>query len=105
MLKRAREPRLSIEGVWAEYIPEAEERPYSIGQIYFDGTRGTYLFNGTNFRGDGDPYCYLDTVTSHIDTHEKNTTIYLALNWKALYILCNLSLGRRRTGAQRMFQN
>ena len=69
MAKRATEPRLSIEGVWAEYIPDSIDRQYSLGELYFDKQKGIHVFNGTNFQNSGNRYCHWDTVTSYIDTN------------------------------------
>lgn len=59
--------KISMEGSWAEYAPSSAGRQYSLGRIYFDKKRRLLAFDGTNYRNDGEPYCYWKTVASHID--------------------------------------
>lgn len=67
----SKNPRLEIDGIWGEYVPNSANRNYTIGQIYFDKKRAIYAFDGTNYTNEGRAYCHFETVASHSDLINK----------------------------------
>lgn len=46
--------RLSMEGSWAEHVPDSKGHEYSFGRIYWDRRRKIYAFDGTNYSSSGE---------------------------------------------------
>lgn len=59
--------KLNIEGKWAEYIPDAAGRQFSLATIEYRRDRKLYVLNGTNYKNNGDPFCHWRTVASYLD--------------------------------------
>jgi hypothetical protein len=59
--------RISIEGVWGEYIEDSKNHQFTLGAIYWDNKRKIFAFDGTNFENSGAPFCHFKTTSSSID--------------------------------------
>ena len=67
LIRNARHGRVDINGTWIEWVPNCYGRQFSIGKIRYDVFRRQYVFDGTNYRNDGSPFCHWRTVSSYLD--------------------------------------
>ena len=75
--------RVRIEGVWGEYITDAQGHQYSCVRIYFDTWRKMYAFDGTNYKNNGSRYCHWRTVSGYLDEHSHKYLYIFAIELAA----------------------
>jgi len=73
---RIRFGEVDMAGAWAEWIESGEDRCFSVGTLKYRWFSGRYVFDGTNSRNDGRPFCYWRSAASHFG-HDKSEYTYV----------------------------